>query len=112
MTRNSLKLALLATSGLAFATAAYAPPAAARTEVSLGVGIGIAPPAPRFERMPPPRRGYVWARGYWRWDRYRHAHVWFPGRWVRARAGYRYHSPRWVRHGDDWRLRRSHWDRD
>ena len=68
MTRTPLKLALLAGLGLSFAGAMYAPPAAARTQVAVGVRIGVAPPPPRFERVPPPRRGYVWAPGYWRWN--------------------------------------------
>ena len=29
------------------------------------VVIQVAPPPPRFERVPPPRRGYVWAPGHY-----------------------------------------------
>jgi hypothetical protein len=104
-----LKLALLVALGLTSAAALYAPPAAA--QVSIGVGIGIAPPAPRFERVPPPRMGYVWAPGYWRWDRYARRHVWMGGYWVRARPGYHYRPAYWVQGRDGWRFHQGYWGR-
>ncbi|MDE2249772.1 MAG: YXWGXW repeat-containing protein [Xanthomonadaceae bacterium] len=101
-----LKLALLAGLGLTCAAATtYAPPASARVVVDVGVRVG--PPPPRFERAPPPRRGYVWAPGYWRWDG--HRHVWAGGYWVRARPGFRYHPAYWIRRGDEWRFHRGYW---
>jgi hypothetical protein len=104
-----LKLALLAGLGLTFAGVTYAPPAAA--QVSVGVGIGVAPPAPRFERVPPPRMGYVWAPGYWRWDgRYRR-HVWAGGYWVRARPGYHYRPAYWEQGRGGWRFHQGYWGR-
>jgi hypothetical protein len=33
----------------------------------IGFGVTIAPPAPRYEPVPPPRAGWVWAPGYWNW---------------------------------------------
>jgi hypothetical protein len=71
--------------------------------------IGIAPPEPRVEVVPAPRRGYVWAPGYWAW-RGRH-HVWMDGHWVRARAGYRWDPDRWYNDGGRWRYMRGHWVR-
>jgi hypothetical protein len=49
---------------LAFSSIGLAPlPAAAAVEVYLDV----APPAPRYEVVPAPRRGYVWQPGFWEW---------------------------------------------
>ena len=109
MTRIPLKLALLAGLGLTFAGATYAPPANARTQVV--VGIGVAPPPPRFERAPPPRRGYVWAPGYWRWNGYAHRHVWVGGSWVRVHPGRYYRPAHWVHHGRQWRFQPGYWGR-
>jgi hypothetical protein len=103
-----LKLALLAGLGLSFAGAIYAPSAAAQVSVGVGVRLG-GPPAPRFERVPPPRIGYVWAPGYWRWNG--HRHVWANGYWVRARPGYRYRPAYWVHGRHGWRFREGHWRR-
>ena len=102
-----LKLALLAGLGLTFAGVSYAPPAAA--QVSVGIGVRLGPPAPRFERVPPPRAGYVWAPGYWRWNG--HRHVWANGYWVRARPGYRYRPAYWVHGRHGWRFHEGHWRR-
>ncbi len=63
------------------------------------VVIRVAPPRPRYERMPPrPRehRDWVWRAGYYRWDG--RAHVWVPGEYV---APPRAHA-HWVP---------GHWDR-
>lgn len=111
MTRIPLKLALLAGLGLTFAGAMYAPPAAAHTQVAVGINIGVAPPPPRFERLPPARRGYVWAPGYWRWDGYAHRHVWVGGTWVRVHPGRHYRPARWVQHGRQWRFQPGYWGR-
>lgn len=42
-----------------------------------------APPPPRFERMPMPRRGWEWRPGHWAWRR--RGWVWVPGHWARVR---------------------------
>jgi hypothetical protein len=111
MNSMTLKLALLAGLGLGAATM-YAPPAmAAQVSVGVGIGIGVAPPPPRFERVPPPRRGYAWAPGYWRWDARVHRHVWVGGTWMRARPGYRYHPAYWVHRGRHWRFHDGYWTR-
>lgn len=111
MTRTPLKLALLAGLGLAFAGASWAPPAAAHTQVAVGVRIGVPPPPVRVERVPAPRRGYIWAPGYWRWNAPAHRHVWVGGYWVHVRPGYHYRPARWVRHGRDWRFHAGYWAR-
>jgi hypothetical protein len=72
--------------------------------------IQTAPPPPRFERVPPPRRGYVWAPGHWEWRGGRH--VWAGGYWERARPGYAYRPPAWRDNGGRWEYNRGGWDRD
>ena len=110
MIKTPHTLALLAGLGLAVASVGYTP-AAAAAQVFVGVSVHTAPPPPRYARVPPPRPGYLWAPGYWRWNPSTHAHVWGGGYWVRARPGYRYVPERWVNHGPDWRLERGHWVR-
>ena len=100
------KLALLAVLlGVASAGAIYAPPAAAG--VAVAVGINVAPPAPPYEVVPPPRVGYAWAPGYWRWGG--HRHVWVDGYWIPARPGFVYHHARWEHHQDGWRFHDGYW---
>jgi len=72
------------------------------------VDITVAPPPDRVEHMPPPRQGYVWAPGYWRWDHGHH--VWVGGHWMRDRPGHQWVNNRWVHEGDRWRLEAGHWD--
>ena len=83
---------LIAGSLIAAALGSVALPAAARSEVDFYVG--VAPPAPRYEVVPAPRAGWVWAPGYWEWRH--HRHVWVAGHWVRARPGYVYAPARWA----------------
>lgn len=108
MLNTTRNLALLVALGLASAGAmTYAPDATAG--VSVSVAVGVAPPAPRYEVVPPPRAGYVWAPGYWRWDG--HRHVWIGGYWVRARPGYVYRPGRWDHARDGWRWHDGYWGR-
>jgi hypothetical protein len=73
------------------------------------VDIRVAPPPPRVEAVPAPRRGYAWVPGYWDWRGRRH--VWVSGNWVRERPGYVYSHPTWVQEGDHWRFNRGAWAR-
>jgi hypothetical protein len=75
----------------------------------VSVQINMAPPAPRAEAVPAPRRGYVWVPGYWNWTG--HRHTWVPGTWMRERQGYVYARPQWVERGGRWELRRGQWGR-
>jgi hypothetical protein len=98
-------LAAVATIGSGVAT-----PAAAQVTITFG-----APPPPlRYEVVPAPRAGYVWAPGYWRLAH--NQYVWAPGRWVVTRPGYRYVPETWervvVRGRDQWRFVPARWDRD
>ncbi|KAF3997243.1 YXWGXW repeat-containing protein [Glaciimonas immobilis] len=70
----------------------------------------VAPPQPRYEIVPGPRAGYVWAPGYWRWNGRRH--IWVGGHYLRAHRGYRYNAPRWEHDPrGDWRFREHGWER-
>jgi hypothetical protein len=73
------------------------------------VYVTVAPPAPRYEVVPSPRRGYVWVPGYWDWRGNRH--VWVSGHWVRERRGYHYESARWVERDGRWYMERGRWNR-
>ncbi|MEP6657656.1 MAG: hypothetical protein ABJC33_10505 [Betaproteobacteria bacterium] len=77
--------------------------------VAADIVVQVAPPPLRAERVPPPRRGYAWAPGYWDW-RGRN-HVWVNGSWVRERPGYRYAGPRWVQRDGRWFMERGRWAR-
>ena len=60
-TRKLALLAALAIAGGAAAT--FTPPASA--QVSFSLSVGTPPPPMRYEVVPAPRPGYVWAPGYW-----------------------------------------------
>ena len=68
-----------------------------------------APPAPRAERVPQARRGYVWAPGHWQWKQGKHA--WVRGTWVRERRGYTYNAPRWEERDGRWQMQQGNWSR-
>lgn len=99
-------LALAGWTGAAQAQArmAYVAPGAQVT-VQLG-----APPPVRYEAVPAPRRGYVWAPGHWRPQGHRHA--WVAGHWVKVRPGYVYRQPVWAQRGGRWDWTPERWDRD
>lgn len=68
-----------------------------------------APPPPRYERIPPPRPGYLWAPGYWEWRG--HRHEWVGGRWLVERPGYRYNPPHWAEREGRWYRDEERWER-
>lgn len=106
---HASKLALVI--GLAFVggtAVAIAPPATA--QVSLSINVGVAPPPLRYEVVPAPRVGYVWAPGYWNWSGRRY--VWVGGTWHHSRPGYVYYNPRWVHDRGRWVYHRSYWGAD
>jgi hypothetical protein len=72
------------------------------------IDIDIAQPKPAYEIVPAPRRGYVWAPGYWGWRH--HKHYWVGGHWVRARHGHHWVGARWADHHGRWRFEAGHWD--
>ena len=85
------------------------PPQAAQAQV-FDLRIGTPPPPPRVVEAPPPRPGFVFAPGYWDWQRGRH--VWREGHWERERRGYHYAAPEWHPDGDRYGFRRGHWEHD
>ncbi|HEV3239293.1 MAG TPA: YXWGXW repeat-containing protein [Casimicrobiaceae bacterium] len=78
------------------------------SDAAVAVDIEVAPPAPRVVVVPPPRVGYVWAPGYWRWNG--HRHVWVEGRWVRERRGWHWVPDQWVAVGPRWHYAPGHWE--
>jgi hypothetical protein len=101
-----LKPTLIA-AALAASLASFAPVAANAQSYT----VRVAPPEPRTEVVPAPRRGYVWVPGYWNWNAQRHRHQWVAGTWVRERQGYYYNEPRWVERDGRWVLNRGAWAR-
>jgi WXXGXW repeat (2 copies) len=91
----------------ALAVALLASPVAASAQVE--VGVTIAPPAVRYEPVPPPRAGWVWAPGYWRWVNGQYA--WYRGHWIVARPGYRWVVGAWAPRGPRWYYAPGHWVR-
>ena len=102
MNRSTLYAAAM----IAISAAAFLP-ATSMAQIGVNLVIGNAPPPPRFENVPPPRHGYVWAPGFWRWDG--HHHVWLDGHWEHERVGYEYRRPEWVSEGDGWRFNDGGW---
>jgi hypothetical protein len=78
-------------------------------QAAIGIDIDVAPPAARVIVAPPPRAGFVWAPGYWRWDGGRH--VWHDGYWVRERKGYHWVPDNWESRGGHYHYNRGHWER-
>jgi hypothetical protein len=94
---------------VALAAASLALPLASQARVDLD--INIAPPAPRYEVVPPPRVGFVWAPGFWAWDGGHRRHVWRAGHYVRERRGQHWVPDRWAEHGGRYRYERGRWER-
>lgn len=56
-------------------------PSTAMARVSIGINIGIAPPAlPVYAQPLAPGAGYIWTPGYWAWNGA--GYYWVPGSWV------------------------------
>lgn len=70
--------------------------------------IDVAPPVDRVY-VAPPRVGYIYAPGYWRWSG--RNHVWVDGHYMRERRGYRWAPDHWVQRGNRYHLERGHWER-
>lgn len=76
---------------------------------AVGIDIRIAPPAPRVVVAPPPRPGFIWAPGYYRWDG--HHHVWADGRWLRERRGHHWVPDHWNERHGRYHYEPGHWER-
>jgi hypothetical protein len=89
-----------------FATSLGSVTAPARSAIVI---VREAPPAPRAERVPQARRGYVWAPGHWEWRNNRH--TWVRGKWMRDRKGYLYNAPSWEQRDGRWQMMGGNWER-
>jgi hypothetical protein len=96
------KILLASLIGASFASVPLA--SVARTVI-----VREAPPEPRQEAVPAPRRGYVWAPGHWEWRGNRH--VWVNGHFLRARRGQHWEAERWVQRDGRWEMRPGRWAR-
>jgi hypothetical protein len=103
-----MKSPILIAALIAIGVAAFTP-LASHAQPHISVVINTAPPAPVYEVIPAPRRGYVWAPGFWEWRK--HRHHWVPGHYVTARPGYVYAPPSWHHRGDRWVMEPSRWNR-
>lgn len=104
---NTRNIALTTLLCMGTAASLWTAPAQARTFVD--VGINIAPPAPRYERVVV-RPGYVWNPGYYRWDGRYGRYVWVGGGYMRERHGHAWVPAHWSRgpHGH-WHMIPGHW---
>ncbi|HEX8601763.1 MAG TPA: thrombospondin type 3 repeat-containing protein [Pseudoduganella sp.] len=102
-----IRNAFIAAAAIAIGSAAFVPTQAV-AQVGVNVIIGTPPPPVRWEAAPQPRRGYVWAPGYWDWNG--HRHVWRGGQYLAERPGYAYAAPRWVEYGGRWRYEQARWN--
>jgi hypothetical protein len=82
----------------------------ATASAAFGVYVDVAPPAPRHELVPAPRRGFVWAPGYW--DRRHGRFVWVGGHLEREHRGLYWHPNRWEQRDGRWVLERGGWHRE
>ena len=101
---KNVKTPLVTALAAAFVFASAAVPAA-----NVSVYVGVAPPAPRYEVVPAPRTGYLWAPGYWDYDHSKH--VWKKGHWEKQRHGEHYSHSEWSNRDGQWVLNRGHWEK-
>lgn len=60
-------------------------PGTATAQVSIGISVGVAPPAlPVYDQPICPAPNYIWTPGYWAWGPY--GYYWVPGTWVEPPA--------------------------
>jgi hypothetical protein len=71
--------------------------------------VKVAPPRPVVEtRVVSPGTGYVWVKGYHRWDG--NAYVWVPGEWRRPPHEHaRWVDHRWEHRRDGYVFVEGHW---
>ena len=89
---------------------AVATPVSSLAQVEIQLNFG--PPADRYEAVPAPRYGYLWAPGYWQWNANNNNHYWTAGSWEVERPGYVYRRPQWVQNNGRWQYQASRWDSD
>jgi hypothetical protein len=66
-------------------------------------------PELRREEVPPPRRGFLWEPGHWRWDG--REYFWVRGRWIEEGPRFRHFvHGHWERRGPAWFWVEPHWE--
>lgn len=82
---------------------------AASAAAGAQVVVRIGPPHPVYEAPPPrPHPGWVWQRGYHRWDGGNY--VWVPGSWAEPPHGHgRWVDGHWAHRGGGWVWVEGHW---
>ena len=73
-----------------------------RVELRASMVVYQEPPAPKLERAPEVREGFVWVAGHW--ESHGDQWAWIEGRYDRTRTGYAWADGRWERRGNSW-----HW---
>jgi hypothetical protein len=73
------------------------------------IDIEVAPPPARVIAAPPPRPGFVWAPGYYRWDG--HRHIWVDGHFIRERRGSHWVPEHWDERHGRYHFEPGHWER-
>jgi hypothetical protein len=92
---------------LAIAGASFVPTLASALEAGVII-VDRAPPAPRTEPPPPPREGFVWSPGYWKWDGYNYS--WQEGNWIQTQQPTAKWVPdHWVERNGRWEFVPGHW---
>ena len=69
-----------------------------------------APPPEVKESMPstPPKEGYVWSSGYWKWNG--KSYSWVEGDWIQTVDPVKkWIDPTWSREGEKWFFTPGHW---
>ena len=79
------------------------------TTAAAVIYVRVAPPEPRVEVVPQPRRNYTWSAGHWEWQN--RQHVWVSGKWLKDRRGYRYNQAAWAERDGRWYMTRGAWQR-
>ena len=84
----------------------------ADSQVRIGVGIRIGPPALRREVVyAAPFDHAVWMSGHWRWDDYNGRYVWIRGRWMREEPESAWVEGSWEHAPSGWFWHEGSWQR-
>jgi hypothetical protein len=68
------------------------------------------PPLPIYDQPPLPEEGYIWAPGYWAFDRDYNDYYWVPGTWVQPpEQGYLWTPGYWGWNGNGYRYNEGYW---
>lgn len=84
-------------------------PSTGHAQVSLSIGVNLAPPAlPVYQQPICPGPGFLWTPGYWAYGS--HGYYWVAGAWVRPPApGLLWTPAYWGWEGGHYRFHRGYW---